>query len=65
MEGADSKVKDIQRFPPFVRLDSQQEKVLFAYSIGHERKRTSDGRVALEPVGTLVVQREVSKGIYR
>ncbi len=54
MEGADSKVKDIQRFPPFAGLDSPQDKVLFAHNIGRETKRTSDGWVALQPVGTMV-----------
>jgi hypothetical protein len=54
MEGADSKVKDIQRFPPFAGLDTPQEKVLFAYNIGRETKRTSDGWVALQPVGKMV-----------
>ena len=54
MEGADSKVKDIQRFPPFAGLDMPQEKVLFAYNIGREEKRTSQGWVALQPVGKLV-----------
>jgi len=54
MEGADSKVRDIQRFPPFAGLDTPQEKVLFAYNIGRETKRTSDGWVALQPVGNMV-----------
>lgn len=54
MEGADSKVKDIQRFPPFAGLDLPQDKVLFAYNMGRETKRTSDGWVALQPVGTMV-----------
>ncbi len=54
MEGADSKVKDIQRFPPFAGLDMPQDKVLFSYSIGRETKQASDGWVALQPVGKMV-----------
>lgn len=54
MEGADSKVKDIQRFPPFVGLDMPQDKVLFSYSIGREEKRASQGWVALQPVNNFV-----------
>ena len=54
MEGADSKVKDIHRFPPFVGLDMPQDKVLFSYNIGREDKLTSKGWVALQPVGTMV-----------
>lgn len=54
MEGADSKVKDIQRFPPFAGLDMPQDKILFSYSIGRETKQASDGWVALQPVGKMV-----------
>ena len=54
MEGADSKVKDIQRFPPFAGLDMPQDKVLFSYNIGREQKQTSSGWVGLKPVGNLV-----------
>ncbi len=54
MEGADSKVKDIQHFPPFAGLDMPQDKVLFAYNIGRETKRASDGWGDLKPVGTMV-----------
>ena len=54
MEGADSKVKDIKRFPPFAGLDAPQDKVLFSYSIGREEKQTSKGWVAMKPVGNLV-----------
>ncbi len=54
MEGADSKVKDIKRFPPFAGLDAPQDKVLFSYSIGREEKQASNGWVALQPVGKLV-----------
>jgi hypothetical protein len=54
MEGADSKVKDISRYPPFAGLDMPQEKVLFSYNIGREEKLTSKGWVALQPLGNLV-----------
>ena len=54
MEGADSKVKDIQRFPPFAGLDMPQDKVLFSYNIGRETKQVSEGWGALQPVGKMV-----------
>ena len=54
MEGADSKVKDINRYPPFAGLDVPQDKVLFSYTIGREQKQTSKGWVTLQPVGNLV-----------
>ena len=54
MEGADSKVKDIKRFPPFAGLDAPQDKALFSYSIGREEKQASNGWVALQPVGKMV-----------
>jgi hypothetical protein len=54
MEGADSKVKDINRFPPFAGLDAPQDKILFSYNIGREQKKASNGWIALQPVGNLV-----------
>ena len=54
MEGADSKVKDIRRFPPFAGLDMPQDKVLFSYCIGREEKWASQGWVALQPVNNFV-----------
>jgi Carbohydrate esterase, sialic acid-specific acetylesterase len=54
MEGADSKVQDIQRFPPFAGLDRPQDAVLFSYNIGREEKRTSQGWVALQAVNEVV-----------
>ena len=54
MEGADSNVKDIRRFPPFAGLDMPQDKVLFSYLIGREKKWDSRGWVALQPVNNLV-----------
>ncbi len=54
MVGSDSKVKDIQRFPPFDGLELPQDKVLFSYNIGRENKHTSQGWVALQPVENVV-----------
>ena len=54
MVGSDSKVKDIKRFPPFAGLDMPQEKVLFSYNIGREKKLSSNGWVALGPVDNVV-----------
>lgn len=54
MVGSDSKVKDINRFPPFAGLDKPQENVLFSYNIGREDKLTSKGWVSLQPVDNVV-----------
>ena len=54
MVGSDSKVQDIQRFPPFAGLDLPQDNVLFSYSIGREEKRASQGWVALQPIENVV-----------
>jgi hypothetical protein len=54
MVGSDSKVKDIQHFPPFAGLDAPQDKLLFSYNIGRENKHTSNGWVALQPVDNVV-----------
>ncbi len=54
MVGSDSNVKDIQRFPPFIGLESAQENVRFAYSIGREKKFESDGWQSLSPVNNVV-----------
>lgn len=54
MVGSDSKVKDINRFPPFVGLDSPQKNVLFSYNIGRESKSASNGWVDLQPVDNVV-----------
>ena len=54
MVGSDSKVQDIQRFPPFTGLELPQDKVLFSYSIGREEKRASQGWVALQPIENVV-----------
>lgn len=54
MVGSDSKVKDIDRFPPFRGLDQPQTNVLFSYSIGRENKMESNGWVDLQPVNNVV-----------
>ncbi len=54
MEGADSKVADIERFPPFSGLDQPQPDVRFWHCIGREDKATSDGWTALQPVRGMV-----------
>lgn len=54
MEGADSDVKRIDRFPPFRGLGEPQGQVRFSYAIGRENKRVSDGWVPLQSVGGMV-----------
>jgi len=54
MVGADSKVADIERFPPFSGLGAPQEQVRFWHCIGRENKTTSDGWTALQPVRGMV-----------
>ena len=54
MVGSDSRVKDINRFPPFAGMDKPQDKVLFSYNIGREDKLTSNGWVSLQPVDEVV-----------
>mgnify|MGYP001228696004 CR=1 FL=1 len=54
MVGSDSRVKDIQRFPPFAGLENAQSGVKFSYSIGRENKMTSGGWVDLQPVNNVV-----------
>ena len=54
MVGADSKVKDIRRFPPFAGLEEPQSDVKFSYSIGRENKMESNGWVDLQPVNNVV-----------
>ncbi|MCA9319994.1 MAG: hypothetical protein KDB53_04630, partial [Planctomycetes bacterium] len=54
MVGSDSKVKDIERFPPFSGLDQPQTKVLFNYCLGREDKRESKGWEPLAPVNGIV-----------
>ncbi len=54
MVGADSKVKDIRRFPPFAGLETPQAGVRFSYCLGRENKTKSDGWVDLQPVNNVV-----------
>ena len=54
MVGSDSKVRDIERFPPFAGLGEPQQKVRFQYCIGREQKMRSDGWVDLQPVNGVV-----------
>ena len=54
MVGSDSKVKDIERFPPFAGLESPQAGVKFSYLLGRENKTRSDGWVDLQPVNRVV-----------
>jgi hypothetical protein len=54
MVGSDSKVQDIQRFPPFAGLEAQQPRVRFSYCLGREDKTKSEGWVDLQPVNNVV-----------
>lgn len=54
MEGADSKVADIERFPPFAGLGEVQKDVMFSYCLGRENKTQSDGWEELRPVRNMV-----------
>lgn len=54
MEGADSSVDDIQKFPPFHGLEAPQPTVRFSYSIGRNQKETSNGWVPLQSVRNFV-----------
>jgi hypothetical protein len=54
MEGADSKVEDIDRFPPFVGFGKAQPDVRFSYCLGRDKKVRSDGWVDLQPVRNMV-----------
>src|SRR5690606_30948097 len=54
MVGSDSKVKDIDSFPPFAGLGKPQAKVRFAYCIGRENQHRSDGWTTLAPVDEVV-----------
>jgi hypothetical protein len=54
MVGSDSKVQDIQQFPPFAGLEAAQPRVRFSYCLGRETKRTSEGWVDLVPVDNVV-----------
>ncbi|MAI74105.1 MAG: hypothetical protein CMM01_24840 [Rhodopirellula sp.] len=54
MVGSDSKVSDIERFPPFRDFGEDQPDVKFAYCIGRENKLRSGGWGPLRPVNKVV-----------
>ena len=54
MVGADSRVGDIDRFPPFAGLDTPQKDVRFSYCIGREEKTESNGWVELQSIKEMV-----------
>ncbi|MBT5927546.1 MAG: hypothetical protein HOH33_13105, partial [Verrucomicrobia bacterium] len=54
MVGSDSKVQDIDQFPPFRGLEDPQTHVKFSYCIGRENKMRSNGWVDLKPVDGVV-----------
>ena len=61
MEGADSKVADVDRFPPFRGVTDPREHVRFWYVIGREDKADSKGWVPLQPVRNMVGPRRISR----
>lgn len=54
MVGSDSKVKDIDRFPPYRGLEKPQPAVRFSYCIGRQNKTRSNGWGDLQPVNNIV-----------
>lgn len=54
MVGSDSRVGDIQHFPPFAGLEEAQPDVRFSYCIGRENKLRSNGWLKLQPVNNVV-----------
>lgn len=54
MVGSDSKVADIDRFPPFRGYGEAQPNVKFMHCIGRENKLRSDEWVPLKPVNNVV-----------
>lgn len=54
MVGSDSKVRDIDNFPPFEGLGNPQQEVLFNYILGRENKTSSEGWTTLKPVNNIV-----------
>ena len=66
MVGADSRIQDVQRFPPFSGIEHPRPDVRFSYCIGRDNKEKSDGWVPLQSVRNLVgpeltFAREVTK----
>ena len=54
MEGADSRVADVDRFPPFRGVTAPRQDVRFWHVIGREDKADSKGWVPLQPVRGMV-----------
>ena len=54
MEGADSKVADVDRFPPFRGVTTPRNDIRFWHVIGREDKADSKGWVPLQPVRGMV-----------
>jgi len=54
MVGSDSKIEEIDRFPPFTGLDNPQTSVRFSYCLGREDKLVSEGWEPLRPVYNVV-----------
>ncbi len=54
MVGSDSKVADVERFPPFADAAKKLPQVRFRYVIGREQKHRSEGWVPLQPVDGVV-----------
>lgn len=54
MVGADTKVADVELFPPFAGSAQELPQVRFWYVIGREEKRRSKGWVPLQPVDGMV-----------
>jgi hypothetical protein len=50
MVGSDSRVADIQLYPPFAGLEKPQGAVRYSYCIGREDKTKSEGWTELEPL---------------
>ena len=70
MEGADSRVGDVDRFPPFRGVTDERRDVRFWHVIGREDKADSKGWVPLQPVRgmvgpELVFARDVTKQTER
>lgn len=54
MEGADSKVADVARFPPFAGAADLRRDIRYWHVIGRENKADSQGWVPLQPVRNMV-----------
>jgi hypothetical protein len=54
MVGSDSKVADVDNFPPFRGLGDSQNEVKFSFCLGRENKTKSEGWETLKPVNNIV-----------